>query len=242
MNANQQSVEAIKPRPAASVMLLRDGEQGLEVLMLRRNPALKFAPGTWVFPGGAIEQHEQTGDDDILLAAQSAAVREAAEECGLVLAPESLTHFCHWTTPTLHNRRFATWFFVASVEAAQVVQIDGSEIVDYRWLHPSQALALNAEGEMPMMPPGFICLRKLRDFSSLAEALQALRRFQPYRVAPRLVKTDRGLVALYPGDAGYETADAAAEGARHRCQFSRQGLRYLHSGADVGVARMDCCE
>ena len=51
------------PRPASTVVLLRDGDQGLETLMLRRNKALLFAGGYWVFPGGALEPQdwEQAG-------------------------------------------------------------------------------------------------------------------------------------------------------------------------------------
>ena len=45
-------------RLAATAVLLRDTEQGLEVLLLRRNAKLAFAAGAWVFPGGAIDQPE----------------------------------------------------------------------------------------------------------------------------------------------------------------------------------------
>ena len=39
-------------RDAATVMLLRDGDAGLEVFMLRRNLASDFVGGAYVFPGG----------------------------------------------------------------------------------------------------------------------------------------------------------------------------------------------
>ena len=41
------------PRQAASVILLRGADQGLEVLLVKRNPAARFMGGAWVFPGGA---------------------------------------------------------------------------------------------------------------------------------------------------------------------------------------------
>jgi 8-oxo-dGTP pyrophosphatase MutT (NUDIX family) len=41
--------------PAATVLLLRDGEQGMEVLMTRRSMNASFAPGAYVFPGGGID-------------------------------------------------------------------------------------------------------------------------------------------------------------------------------------------
>ena len=42
-------------RKAATVMLLRDGAEGLEVFMLRRNPKSVSVPGQIVFPGGAVD-------------------------------------------------------------------------------------------------------------------------------------------------------------------------------------------
>ena len=42
-------------RPAATVLLLRDGAQGVEVLMTRRAMSASFAPGAYVFPGGGID-------------------------------------------------------------------------------------------------------------------------------------------------------------------------------------------
>ena len=45
----------VRPRPAASVMLMRTGAGGLEILFLRRNPTLAFHGGYWVFPGGRVD-------------------------------------------------------------------------------------------------------------------------------------------------------------------------------------------
>ncbi|MGA1270770.1 MAG: hypothetical protein ACO3V7_04280, partial [Burkholderiaceae bacterium] len=48
--------EPIAPKPAATVLLLRDSEAGLEVLMTRRSTKASFAPGAFVFPGGVVDQ------------------------------------------------------------------------------------------------------------------------------------------------------------------------------------------
>ena len=42
-------------RPAATVMLVRDGDAGLEVFMLQRTHAAVFAKGIYVFPGGKVD-------------------------------------------------------------------------------------------------------------------------------------------------------------------------------------------
>ena len=51
--------------PAATVVLIRDGEQGLEVLLARRSSQLAFHGGAWVFPGGLVDR----GDRECILEA-----------------------------------------------------------------------------------------------------------------------------------------------------------------------------
>ena len=60
------------PRQAATVILLRGGEAALEVLLVQRNPAQRFMGGAWVFPGGAVDAGEGSGEDSH----RAAAVRE----------------------------------------------------------------------------------------------------------------------------------------------------------------------
>ena len=82
-------------RPAATVLLLRDGPQGLEVLMTRRSMSASFAPGAYVFPGGGIDaadalaHHQSTrraSQSDLHLTQAIAAIRESFEELGVLLA------------------------------------------------------------------------------------------------------------------------------------------------------------
>jgi 8-oxo-dGTP pyrophosphatase MutT (NUDIX family) len=83
-------------RPAATIMLLRDGPAGIEVFMVVRHHAIDFAAGALVFPGGRVEEadHDIAGGDcpnpDGLdteaLAFRIAAIRETFEECGVLLA------------------------------------------------------------------------------------------------------------------------------------------------------------
>jgi 8-oxo-dGTP pyrophosphatase MutT (NUDIX family) len=47
--------EPAPARPAATIVLLRDGDHGLEVLLLRRNRSSGFVPGAYVFPGGRVD-------------------------------------------------------------------------------------------------------------------------------------------------------------------------------------------
>ena len=89
------------PRPpvptlnAATVLLLRDGAQGLEVLMTRRSTKASFAPGAYVFPGGGIDALDaqshaaaarRATQSDEQLTEAIAAIRESFEELGVLLA------------------------------------------------------------------------------------------------------------------------------------------------------------
>lgn len=97
-----------RPRPAATILLMREGEAGLEVLLLRRSRSSGFVPGAYVFPGGRVD----AADAEVALAGRLdgltaeaatlrlgtpaegveaiayylAVVREAFEETGLLLA------------------------------------------------------------------------------------------------------------------------------------------------------------
>jgi recombination protein RecT len=87
--------EPVTPRPAATVLLLRDTPHGPEVLMTRRALTASFAPGAFVFPGGAIDAADHAahahasrrpGQEDLRLTQAIAAVRESFEELGVLLA------------------------------------------------------------------------------------------------------------------------------------------------------------
>jgi 8-oxo-dGTP pyrophosphatase MutT (NUDIX family) len=95
----------MRPVPAATVLLVRDGADGLEVLMLERRADSGFVPGAFVFPGGALDPGDRTpatharcdGPAEPVasrrlgiaadgLAHHVAALREAFEEAGVLLA------------------------------------------------------------------------------------------------------------------------------------------------------------
>ena len=59
-----------KTIPAATVVLLRDGSEGVEVLMLKKNSKITFG-GMWVFPGGKIDPEDYPSDGDVDVAYRS---------------------------------------------------------------------------------------------------------------------------------------------------------------------------
>ena len=151
--------------PAATVVLVRDGVEGLETLMLRRNSRGAFG-GMWVFPGGRIDPEDGEGEEG----ARRAAARETVEEASLVIDPTALVPFAHWTPPPVAPKRFATWFFLASAPSG-VVAVDGQEIHDHIWVHPADAMRLRDEGEIDLAPPTFVTLHRLAQSADVAAAL-----------------------------------------------------------------------
>lgn len=100
-------MQDITPLPAATVILVRDGARGCEVLLLQRNLQSGFMPGMFLFPGGAVDPEDAEGRvrdlchgmDETQAAAAlggasgalaywAAAIRECFEEAGLLLAYE----------------------------------------------------------------------------------------------------------------------------------------------------------
>lgn len=89
--------EPVAPRPAATMLLLRDapGGGGLEVLMTRRSEQASFAPGAYVFPGGGVDalDHQahcvadcRATQSALQITQAIAAIRESFEELGVLLA------------------------------------------------------------------------------------------------------------------------------------------------------------
>jgi 8-oxo-dGTP pyrophosphatase MutT (NUDIX family) len=212
----------IEPVEAATVVLLRDGAEGLETLMLRRNSKLDFAGGMWVFPGGRVDPADRVGLEatDDLGAARRAAVREAHEEASIASAEDALVPLSHWTPPDMAPKRFLTWFFIATAFAGEV-SIDRGEIHDQAWMRPGDAMRRRNALEIELMPPTWVTLEQLAGFPDVASALVATRARSPERFVTRLGKTPEGGVALWHGDSGYESGDATLLGARHRlCMYS----------------------
>jgi 8-oxo-dGTP pyrophosphatase MutT (NUDIX family) len=97
--------EILSPRPAATVMTLRDCDEGYEILMLRRNLKSDFVGGAYVFPGGGVDPADAGPAAQLLalglndvdasarlalefggLAYYVACLRELFEEAGLLVA------------------------------------------------------------------------------------------------------------------------------------------------------------
>ena len=191
----------VVPRQAATVIVLRGGSEGLEILLVKRNPAARFMGGAWVFPGGAVDAHEGEGD----LAHRAAAVRELEEEAGIGgVDPSALVKFSRWITPAEVKVRFDTHFFLASAPPGAEARPDGHECVDAAWREPADALAAHERGEILLVFPTIKHLEQLATFPS-ADALLAHAAAQEIvPVQPRVVVSGESARIVLPGEPGYD--------------------------------------
>jgi 8-oxo-dGTP pyrophosphatase MutT (NUDIX family) len=191
----------VEARPAATVIVLRGDAQGLEVLLVKRNPEQRFMGGAWVFPGGAVDPGEGAGQAGL----RAAAVREVAEEAGIQLpGPDALVPFSRWITPAEVKVRFDTWFFLARQPAGSEPRVDGDECVDWRWTTPRAALEAYQADELLLVFPTIKHLQQLEWFESVDELLLHASRQEVRPVQPRVVMSGETARVLLPGDPGYD--------------------------------------
>lgn len=186
----EAGLPALRPRLAASLILTRGSGDRVEVLMGRRSARHVFMPNKYVFPGGRVDRADATapraGDlpADVLevmsrtlperraRAAAAAAIRETAEETGLLIARAGPCRSRHasWApfrrhgvvpdlaplrlitraiTPPMRPRRFDTWFFTADAAAlhGDAPPKPSEELEDVQWV----PLAATRELDLPLV-------------------------------------------------------------------------------------------
>lgn len=152
--------KAVRPRHAASLILLRRERAGTTVLMGRRPAKSRFAPDVFVFPGGKLDRADfdqpalsPLAEDSIRRAAApsrlanalaTAAIRETAEETGLILPADfgALSVAARAITPTNSPVRFHARFFVADADLAVGEAAESPELADLSWRPLDEALKL----------------------------------------------------------------------------------------------------
>ena len=153
----------VVPRPSATVTLVRDVPGGIEVLMMRRNLQSGFVPGMYVFPGGALDDDDLSFKNNMLckclddaaasgalglacdgLAYWAAAIREAFEECGLLLAYDAAGRMIEFGEPARaarfaeHRRRLNEGALdFAALLAAEDLRIAADQLTYFsHWITP----------------------------------------------------------------------------------------------------------
>lgn len=216
---------------AATVVLLRDGVEGLEVLLLERPRDRGSFAGAWVFPGGRVDPEDAaepvgagtpdaSADETVEeTAARRAAVREVREETALELVSAELVTTARWTPPHNVPKRFRTWFFAAPAPHGEIT-LRPEESVDYAWIRPGEALRMHGAGLLSLVPPTWVTLHGMLDDTSVADVLDRARRSARRTFVTRLGETVRGPVLFWGEDVAYaDDSLVDAPGSRHRLEI-----------------------
>lgn len=192
-------------RLAVSVILLRESDMEPEVLVQHRVSTMDFAAGMIVFPGGRVDEvdsHEQDLSEDVLrrnvqawgrssiavdpFSARrhsarllAAAVREIAEESGLVLDPSTLIPWANWVTPRGLPKRFDTYFFLAHPPAGAEPRHETTEAWKSEWMIVRDIVGAEASGALRLMLPTLTLLDELLEFTSVSDAFHHHRHIEP---------------------------------------------------------------
>ena len=222
----------VVPVPAATVVLLRPGPDGPEVLLTQRPSTMAFGPGLHVFPGGKVDPEDGATDgvspaeaaaaahrlgDNVspaeAVALHRAAIRELREEVGVELTGmDRLVPIAQWTTPRFMPRRFSTWFFVADLPPDAEPVFEPDEVIAHRWLTIDGAFDALAAGEIQMWVPTSSTLERLASTGAqravdVAGVIRFTRTEPPVLLeeGPDVVRFRFGEVGALPGGTGETT-------------------------------------
>lgn len=187
--------------------------------MVRRNDKVAFMAGSYVFPGGRVDEgdHPAPGmqlrpavfsdlSDAQEAAYRTGAVRELQEEANVTITPDDLFPLAHWVTPEIEIRRYDTRFFLARMPEGQTPKHDESETTALEWLSPRAAIARFEQKDLLLPPPTWTTIRQLAHRTSIEDALAWARSRPIVRVMPGFFEDAEGVKTLtLPGDPLFPT-------------------------------------
>jgi 8-oxo-dGTP pyrophosphatase MutT (NUDIX family) len=184
-------------RLAASLIGVRDGADGPEILVIERTLDHRFLPGYVAFPGGAVDPSDGSlaerwfGDPNE--AGRAAAIRELAEEVGLAVTAERvmasdpdrsiaaieeapprvsrLPEIARWIAPERVPVRFDARYYAVLMDGAPEPMPDGAEVASAWWVTPGSLLAAWESGERLLYWPTHFTMLALARCRTTAELL-----------------------------------------------------------------------
>jgi 8-oxo-dGTP pyrophosphatase MutT (NUDIX family) len=132
-----------EPQAAASVIVVRDGIDGIEVFMVKRSARSAFMPAAYVFPGGRVEPIDRSPAAVARLSGQAGpgdpaltycAARETFEESGILLATPSVDS--HAVRAARRRLLAGEQTFEATLDSL-ATRIDAAALISFsRWITP----------------------------------------------------------------------------------------------------------
>lgn len=182
-------------RKAASVIVARDGVDGLEVVVLERGGGSRFLPGYVAFPGGSVDEEDAELAEGWFgtrgESARACAVRELLEEVGLALtaggvhessdrtlaalssplAADQLPEVAHWIAPSQVPVRFDARYFAVEAPAGLRVVPDGDETAAAWWASPTGLLKAWRTGQRKLYWPTYFTVQAIAPCERVADVL-----------------------------------------------------------------------
>jgi 8-oxo-dGTP pyrophosphatase MutT (NUDIX family) len=184
-------------RQAASLIGVRDGSDGPEVLVIERTLDHRFLPGYVAFPGGAVDPADSSLAErwfgDAKEASRAAAVRELVEEVGLAVTSEAivganrdrlltrihdapppiarLPEVARWIAPEQVPVRFDARYYAARMDDAADPMADGVEAAKAWWASPRSLLSAWESEEVLFYWPTHFTMSALADCHDAEEVL-----------------------------------------------------------------------
>ena len=181
--------------------------------MVRRNDKVAFMAGSYVFPGGRVDEGDRPAANtpvpratfkdlsDVEEAAyRAAAVRELAEEANVRISFDDLRPFAHWVTPEIETRRYDTRFFLARMPQGQIARHDEGETTALEWLTPRDAIDRFNRRELLLPPPTYTSIRQLAPRKSIDDVFTWAKGRPIARVMPGFFKDGDVATLTLPGD------------------------------------------
>lgn len=213
------------PLDAATVILVRDSDSDLEVLLLCRGKSRTVMNNAWVFPGGKTDDADFTHTDAIqaclkeqpqtLLAEPDlstdhacalffAACRETHEETGVVISADQLHPWSRWitpNTPSMMKKRFDARFFIAKMPPNQTAVHDGQEATASAWYSARDALNSYRQNKITLAPPQIMTLAALARHQDTASCIAWAQTHATHCIQPKvIIEENDSRTMIYPGD------------------------------------------
>jgi 8-oxo-dGTP pyrophosphatase MutT (NUDIX family) len=213
----------VPARPAATVVVMRPSASPragdpFEILMVRRNDKVAFMAGSYVFPGGRVDEADRPSpgtatppavfadlSDAEEAAYRAAAVRELMEEANVSITIDDLHPYAHWVTPEIEIRRYDTRFFLARMPGGQTAKHDESETTALEWLSPREAIERFQKKDLLLPPPTWTTIRQLAPRTSIDDAMAWAKTRTIVRVMPGFFKNGEEVTLTLPGDPSFPT-------------------------------------
>ena len=94
----------------------------------------------------------------------------------ILLFPDTLIPFSHWITPESETKRFNARFFLARLPRGQEPVDDCTELTEFLWVTPQNALSMQRSRKIILMPPTLMTIMALTQFASVDELFAAAKR------------------------------------------------------------------